>query len=404
MVKKIINRFLGRSDSPVQPPANIAEVPDELPPLAEDIMSDLPPPPQPVQQQVQQPIQQQMQQPIQSQQMEEPPLPPMQETIQPEAQENLPRISMSRLYATEAHPTLSQEDDAQGFFNNILKIMQKQGIIKDKFFEKDLFSRMEKYWKENEGPHGSISTGRKKVEYDILNKLSELKNLEEKWRIQRQVLEHDKKFLKEREHEIKSLINDLSTGFKNLRYFQDVSPDQYFHFRNGMVAKNLGELIDILLIIDDATFTYHVNHHKNDIALWIMNALKDNDLAETLKRKHIKEDFIRELTKTLAASEEELNIEEMNAPPLKIREDLNDFIIDPKHYFWLKNGIVLKSVKDLYENLKTMDSETFYYHVSDHKNDFADWIQNIFLQDDLSLMMRKIFSRDELIKLLQAYI
>ena len=54
MVKKIINRFLGRSDSPVQPPANIAEVPDELPPLAEDIMSDLPPPPQPVQQQVQQ--------------------------------------------------------------------------------------------------------------------------------------------------------------------------------------------------------------------------------------------------------------------------------------------------------------------------------------------------------------
>jgi len=42
---------------------------------------------------------------------------------------------------------------------------------------------MEKYWKENEGPHGSISTGRKKVEYDILNKLSELKNLEEKWRI-----------------------------------------------------------------------------------------------------------------------------------------------------------------------------------------------------------------------------
>ena len=52
--------------------------------------------------------------------------------------------------------------------------------------------------------------------------------------------------------------------------------------------------------------------------------------------------------------------------------------INPEHYFVLTGGKTIKDLKELIEILKTIDKKTFEYHVTDTKNDFANWIRYVF--------------------------
>lgn len=405
MVKKIINRLFGKDVPQVQPAQPSPSVPDELPPLAEDLIRDLKAPPiAPADQQPQQGQQSQsMQQPMQpSAQMQQSlqQIPPNQ---QPTAPASLPHVTIS----TEMlgpHPSLIHEEPKEeGFFGNVLKVVQKQGMIKDKFFEKDLFDRMQHYWDNQSKASETLVPSQRKIEYDVINKLSELKDLENKWRIQREVLEHDKKYLKDREGEIKKLIEELMVSFKHIRLYQDVAPDKYFYFKNGMVAKNLHELVELISIIDDATLQFHVNAHKNDVVVWVDNIVKDHEMADRLKGKFTRDELMREFLASMVA---QMETEEQREIPIikRIRHELSQTVVDPEHYFWLKNGFVMKSVKDLLENLKSMDDGLFRFHVGHHKNDFANWVAHVFKQDALATMMKKTRSREELVELLQVYV
>lgn len=55
--------------------------------------------------------------------------------------------------------------------------------------------------------------------------------------------------------------------------------------------------------------------------------------------------------------------------------------------FWFANGKVVGSLKQLYEVLKGLDEETFHLHVNEEKNDFYNWVRDVFkdkkLADDL---------------------
>ena len=47
-----------------------------------------------------------------------------------------------------------------------------------------------------------------------------------------------------------------------------------------------------------------------------------------------------------------------------------------------------------------MDDFTFYYHVQENKNDFAEWVEIIYHNKELADYIRSADSRHELIELL----
>lgn len=82
---------------------------------------------------------------------------------------------------------------------------------------------------------------------------------------------------------------------------------------------------------------------------------KENKLKKSVKsKKEIKE------KKTLPVKEE-------------VKKE-----IKPEHYFFLKDGRVLKDVVELAECLESISDDIFFHHVNDSRNDFSNWIRDIF--------------------------
>ncbi len=69
-------------------------------------------------------------------------------------------------------------------------------------------------------------------------------------------------------------------------------------------------------------------------------------------------------------------------------------------YFMLKNGQEIKSILELYHCLKNMDDEMFNFHANANKNDFANWLSDVFGEIDLANKIRQK-PRQEILGLLQ---
>ena len=81
-----------------------------------------------------------------------------------------------------------------------------------------------------------------------------------------------------------------------------------------------------------------------------------------------------------------------------------DRAIDPKKYFVLSNGRVLKNLNELLNALKTMDEGTFKSHVNQQKNDFGNWARDVFEENELAQAIFKSKSREGIIKSIETKI
>jgi hypothetical protein len=52
--------------------------------------------------------------------------------------------------------------------------------------------------------------------------------------------------------------------------------------------------------------------------------------------------------------------------------------------FFLYNGKALKSIAELADELMSMDDSVFLFHVTKEKNDFANWMRDVFGQMELA--------------------
>ncbi|MBI2548865.1 hypothetical protein HYW21_05945 [Candidatus Woesearchaeota archaeon] len=77
--------------------------------------------------------------------------------------------------------------------------------------------------------------------------------------------------------------------------------------------------------------------------------------------------------------------------------------LDPRHFFRLPDGSVLRTLHDLREKLPRMDEATFRWHVNEHKNDFASWIQDIFKHEDLAQAISHCQTKEAMITVLEAH-
>ena len=78
----------------------------------------------------------------------------------------------------------------------------------------------------------------------------------------------------------------------------------------------------------------------------------------------------------------------------------NNIISDSSKYFYGSDGTIIRSIKELISALMIMNENTFNNHVNSIRNDFANWINEVFNQPELANKMRSIYSRDDLVNLL----
>ena len=65
-----------------------------------------------------------------------------------------------------------------------------------------------------------------------------------------------------------------------------------FYVCNGNELNDLKELLNELYLMDNSTFSFHVNSEKNDFYNWIKSSLKKTSLAKKLLKVKDKENMI----------------------------------------------------------------------------------------------------------------
>jgi hypothetical protein len=67
-------------------------------------------------------------------------------------------------------------------------------------------------------------------------------------------------------------------------FLQNVPEENVFWVQDGRVLKNLDELHMALSEMNEDTFKHHVNEERNDFHNWIRDIIKDEQLAEEIKK------------------------------------------------------------------------------------------------------------------------
>lgn len=58
--------------------------------------------------------------------------------------------------------------------------------------------------------------------------------------------------------------------------------------------------------------------------------------------------------------------------------------VNPENYFVLNSGGVLKDIKELALALDHISDDDFRHHVNDMRNDFSNWVRDIFQDAELA--------------------
>ena len=64
----------------------------------------------------------------------------------------------------------------------------------------------------------------------------------------------------------------------------NVPPEYVFWLPDGRTLANMSELLEALRTMPDEMYAYHVNHEKNDFTNWVKDIIKDERLANDLRK------------------------------------------------------------------------------------------------------------------------
>lgn len=90
---------------------------------------------------------------------------------------------------------------------------------------------------------------------------------------------------------------------KKIKELINADEQSSFWVNNGPILRNLKDLKDALLNMNKETFGYHVNKEKNDFAVWVKDALKNNALAKKLSKTKTIENMIEAISNVLRGYE-----------------------------------------------------------------------------------------------------
>ncbi|OIO61819.1 hypothetical protein COY26_04345 [Candidatus Woesearchaeota archaeon CG_4_10_14_0_2_um_filter_33_10] len=251
------------------------EIPDELPPLAEDVSKE-------EQEKARLEAEEQAKEEELKEEIPEE-LTPIDENSVEEKPEEIDRLK-------EEFEDVGSKKQSTGFFSNLLNITKKQGLNK-KLLEKDLYKGMQEY--HSLKPSVDIkSITKKELEDDIAAKLDELKLLEKNWQKQKEFIEENKQILLADEKKIQDKIEELKLLLRKISFYKDAPVGKYFESKDGVIVKNVFELLNLLKITDESVFKHHTAENRNDFALWIKEVIGDKELAAKLNKSGSKKEII----------------------------------------------------------------------------------------------------------------
>ncbi len=67
--------------------------------------------------------------------------------------------------------------------------------------------------------------------------------------------------------------------------------------------------------------------------------------------------------------------------------------------FWCHDGRVMKNLDELGAALREMSEETFRYHVTEDRNDFSKWVEDVIGDHELSAVLKNSSTRSQAGKL-----
>jgi hypothetical protein len=73
----------------------------------------------------------------------------------------------------------------------------------------------------------------------------------------------------------------------------------------------------------------------------------------------------------------------------------------PDYHFVLSNGNKLRSMQELSDELMVMEDSVFNSHVNEHKNDFANWIEDVMNLKELSQNIRSAKNKEHMASLIK---
>ena len=76
--------------------------------------------------------------------------------------------------------------------------------------------------------------------------------------------------------------------------------------------------------------------------------------------------------------------------------------VKEKHYFWLADGISLKSIQELVDVIPMMDEHVFSHHVNDQRHDFHNWVRDIYQDKELATKLLHAKNKETVSSVLKA--
>lgn len=73
-------------------------------------------------------------------------------------------------------------------------------------------------------------------------------------------------------------------------------------------------------------------------------------------------------------------------------------MISSDKFFYLVNGDILKSIEDLTNYATMIPDFVFYHHVSRERNDFYNWIKDVFNDYELANQVKGIFTKEQFVE------
>lgn len=78
-------------------------------------------------------------------------------------------------------------------------------------------------------------------------------------------------------------------------FLSDVDPDHFFYVNDGRVLRNLNNLCECLVGIEEEVFEHHVNQTRNDFYNWTRAIVKDKVLAYKIRRLKTKKNMYKKI-------------------------------------------------------------------------------------------------------------
>jgi hypothetical protein len=72
--------------------------------------------------------------------------------------------------------------------------------------------------------------------------------------------------------------------------------------------------------------------------------------------------------------------------------------IPPEKYFYVCDGTVVRTINELPDALRNMNPDSFSFHVNEQKNDFYNWVKDVFELSGLARNIKNVKRKETMAK------